>query len=77
MKIKEVIYDALTGEKIEVEKEIEDVIEEIVTQIEPSLEEKIEEVKEVNNTQDELINILLGLGNYVIFNTPFFNQIEI
>ena len=29
------------------------------------------------NYYDELINILLGLGNYVIFNTPFFNQIEI
>ena len=56
MKIKEVIFDVITGEKIELEKEIEDVIEELPIIIEPTLEEKIKELEEENKTQDILID---------------------
>lgn len=56
MKIKEVIIDAITGEKRIEEKEIEDIVEELPVEIKPTLEEKIEELKEVNNTQDILID---------------------
>ena len=56
MKIKEVIYDVITGEKIIQEKEIEEIIEDIPVKIEPSLEEKIKELEEENKTQDTLIN---------------------
>lgn len=56
MKIKEIIYDVITGEKIIQEKEIEEIIEDIPVKIEPSLEEKIKELEEENKTQDTLIN---------------------
>ena len=56
MLIKEVIIDTLTGEKRIEEKEVENIIEELPIQIEPTLEEKIDELKEVNNTQDILID---------------------
>lgn len=56
MKIKEIIFDVITGEKIELEKEIEDVIEELPIIFEPTLEEKIKELQEENKTQDILID---------------------
>ena len=56
MKIQEVIIDVITGEKRVEEKEIKDIIEELPIEIEPTLEEKIKELKEVNKTQDILID---------------------
>ena len=55
MKEKRVNYNAKTGE-VEIIEEIVEEIEEVVREYTPTLEEKIEELKEVNNTQDILID---------------------
>lgn len=55
MKVKKQIYDFLTKTYEIIEEEVEE-LEDIPIEIEHSLEEKIEEIKEVNNTQDELID---------------------
>lgn len=54
---KRIIYNATTGKNEIIEEIVDDPIEELPVEIQPTLEEKIEELKEVNNTQDELINI--------------------
>lgn len=54
---KRIIYNATTGKNEIIEEIVENPIEELPVEIQPTLEEKIEELKEVNNTQDELINI--------------------
>ena len=58
MKIKEIVFDVLTGEKIIKEKEIEENIEDEPIKIEPTLEEKINNVIEKINKIEELLRNL-------------------
>ena len=58
MKIKEIIFDVLTGEKIIKEKDIKENIEDEPIKIEPTLEEKINNVIEKINKIEELLRNL-------------------
>ena len=55
MVIKGIVYDYQTKEYEIIEEEYEEP--EVVEEVKKTIEEQIEELKEVNNTQDELINI--------------------
>lgn len=55
MKIKRIEYDYQTKEYKIIEEEYEEP-EEIIEEVKKTVEEKIEELKEVNNTQDILID---------------------
>lgn len=57
MKQKIMKFNAQTGEyELVIEEIVDDIIEELPVEIQPTLEEKIEELKEVNKTQDILID---------------------
>lgn len=56
MKEKRYNYNAKTGETEIIEVIVEEILDELPIEIQPTLEEKIEELKEVNKTQDILID---------------------
>ena len=63
MKQKKVNYDATTREIKIIEEEVEELIEEVIEEVKQTIEERLElleneneEIKEVNNTQDILID---------------------